>query len=497
MAWHRAVGAGGCFHSLAGIEMKMAGNTAFKPGLASDRANKNPSTQFDLAQVSWIRPLIESRWPLFLARTITLGGFVFTILVGLFGTPVGSHNFAIIFVWIAWWSALKLAFIPLGGRSWCSVCPLPMPGEWLQRGGLIAKAQKRLGFGLRWPKRLRGYGLQAGLFLLIGLFSALTLTDGRVTAWILLGLILLAAAMSLVFERRAFCSYICPIGGFTGIFATTAPVELRVKDRAICAAHKEKTCYIECPWGVYPLALTDNAACGLCMECLRVCPQDNISLNLRPFGTDLAASGRKHRLDEAFMALVMLGCALSFAAVFTGPWGWLKNAAFQIGSLHWLGYVLGFLVLNLLVLPATYSLAIWLSMRNDAARKRNWRQEIADKSPMLVPLGLFAWIAFTISFALPKLNYVAAVLSDPLNLGWRLMGEVPQVANADVLGLAPPLQITALMVGLVASTRWIMQRSTAGKPAEAPDSKKTLRVAAPMALFCLAYTIIMLVLLVG
>jgi hypothetical protein len=71
---------------------------------------------------------------------VTLAGFVFTILVGLFGSPVGSHNFAIIFVWLAWWTALKLVFIPLGGRSWCSVCPLPMPG-WLQRGGLVSRSQ--------------------------------------------------------------------------------------------------------------------------------------------------------------------------------------------------------------------------------------------------------------------------------------------------------------------------------------------------------------------
>ncbi len=197
----------------------------------------------DLARIAWIRPWLQNRWPQFLARALTLAGFVFTILAGLFGTPVGSHNFAIIFVWIAWWTALKLAFIPFGGRSWCSVCPIPMPGEWLQQGGIMERAGQRRGQGLRWPNRLRGPWLQSAGFLLIGLFSAVTLTDPRVTAWVLLGLFALAIGMSLVFERRAFCSYICPIGGFTGIYAQTAPVEVRVKDTSICAAHAEKTCY--------------------------------------------------------------------------------------------------------------------------------------------------------------------------------------------------------------------------------------------------------------
>ena len=84
---------------------------------------------------------MQSRWPQFLVRALTLAGFVFTIAAGLFGSAVGSHNFAIIFVWIAWWTALKLVFIPFGGRSWCSICPIPLPGEWLQQGGILSKGR--------------------------------------------------------------------------------------------------------------------------------------------------------------------------------------------------------------------------------------------------------------------------------------------------------------------------------------------------------------------
>ena len=59
----------------------------------------------------------------------------------------------------------------------------------------------------------------------------------------------------------------------------------------------------------------------------------------------------------------MLGSALAFAAVFIGPWGWLKSAAFAIGSLAWLVYALGFLTLNLLVLPGLFSLAVWAGQK--------------------------------------------------------------------------------------------------------------------------------------
>ena len=445
--------------------------------------------RIDLVRIPWLRPILESRWPQFLLRALTLAGFVFVIMAGLFGSRVGSHNFAIIFVWIAWWTALKLAFIPLGGRSWCSVCPIPLPGDWLQQGGILEKGRRRFGLNLRWPRRLSGSWLQSGGFLLIGLFSALTLTDPRITAWVLLGLFGLAIGMSLVFERRAFCSYVCPIGGFSGIYAKTAPVEVRVIEHGICAAHSEKTCYQNCPWGLYPLALRDSAQCGLCMECLRTCPKDNIAVNLRPFGSDLGKTRQTNHLDEAFLALVMLGSALAFSAVFTGPWGSLKSAAFTIGSPAWLLYVLGFLALNLVVMPGSFTLAVWAGQKWSGKQFR-LRRAIANQAQVLLPLGLFAWIAFTISFAFPKLNYILFVLSDPLGWGWNLLGTANTAWSPDVSGFSPILQVGILLVGLFWSANVAMRISRDGNK---PDFRQSL----PVLAFCLVFSLAMLWLLIG
>jgi hypothetical protein len=326
------------------------------------------TTRLDLTRSPRTLALLRSRWAQFLLRAITLAGFIFTILAGLIGSVVGSHNFAIIFVWIAWWTALKLAFIPFGGRSWCSICPIPMPGEWLQNGGILQpRGRAGIGLGKRWPKSLRGTWMQAGGFLLIGLFGALTLTSAKITAIVLLFILVLALVLSLVFERRSFCNYLCPIGGFTGLYAQAGPVELRVKDADICAAHSEKPCYTACPWGQYPLALKSSANCGLCMECLRVCPSDNIAVNLRPWGSDLGPK-TKHRLDEAFLGLVMLASALVDSAVFLGPWGQLKSAAYNIGSPDWFLFAGVFLVIALGVLPGLYTASAWLADHLGSAR---------------------------------------------------------------------------------------------------------------------------------
>jgi len=440
--------------------------------------------RLNLYRIPWLRPLLASRWPQFLVRLLALAGFVFAIAAGLFGSIVGSHNFAIIFVWIAWWSAFKLVFIPFGGRSWCSICPIPLAGDWLQQGDILSKG-RGLGLKLRWPKRLKGSWLQSSAFLLIGLFSALTLTDPRLTGWVFVALFGLAMGMSLVFERRAFCSYICPIGGFSGIYAQTAPLELRVIDTAICATHVDKACYRACPWGLYPVALRDNAACGLCLECLRACPRDNLALNLRPFGTDIGIPRTANRLDEAFLALVMLGSVLAFAALFVGPWGWLKSAAFGIGSLKWMGYSAGFLALNLLVLPGLFSLAVWAGQKF-SPKKLPLSREIANQSQALLPLGLFAWIAFTISFALPKLGYILGVLNDPFGWGWRLLGAGYTIWSPDVSGFSPVLQVILLLIGLFWSAN--VSRRLA-------DSD--FRRAGPILAFCLAFSLGMFWSLIG
>jgi hypothetical protein len=402
-------------------------------------------TRIDITRFSWADRLLRSRWPQFLLRAVTLAGFIFTILAGLLGSVVGSHNFAIIFVWIAWWTALKLIFIPFGGRSWCSICPIPMPGEWLQRGGILQPG-KSLGAGKGWPKVLRGSWLQAGGFLLIGLFSAVTLTSAKVTAVVLLSIILLALVLSLVFEKRSFCNYLCPIGGFTGLYAQAGPLEVRIKNIAVCASHTEKTCYDNCLWGQYPVTLKSSAACGLCMECLRVCPKNNIAVNLRPWGSDLGPQTKLH-LDESFLGLVMLASALIDSAVFLGPWGQLKLAAYSIGSEPWLLFAGSFLGIALGVLPGLYFLAVW-SGQKLAGTKIALRQALAQQGQALIPLGLLAWIAFTISFAFTKFAYVLPVLSDPFGWGWNLFGTAGTAWIGENTTFSLYLQVMLLAIGL-------------------------------------------------
>jgi NAD-dependent dihydropyrimidine dehydrogenase PreA subunit len=247
------------------------------------------------------------------------------------------------------------------------------------------------------------------------------------------------------------------------LYAQAGPVEVRVKDADVCAGHSEKTCYNACPWGQYPLALKSSANCGLCMECLRVCPMDNIAVNLRPWGSDLGPK-TKHRLDEAFLGLVMLASALVDSAVFLGPWGQLKSAAYAIGSLPWFLFSGVFLVAALGVLPGVYAAAVWTASRMGAS-KTTLQSALAHYSQVLVPLGLMAWIAFTISFAFTKFSYVLPVVSDPLGWGWNLFGMTGKawVGQTSVASLL--LQVALLAAGLFWASRVARRITTSGRQA--------------------------------
>lgn len=453
--------------------------------------------RYDLLQIPFMKTMLRSRWPQFLFTAAALGGFVFAVAAGFLGTPVGSRNFAIIFVWIAWWALLMLGAVPLLGRGWCSICPIPAPGEWLQRGAVLGPGgQNGLGLNRRWPRRLRNIWAQNLGFTLVALFSSVVLTQPAITAIVLGAFLFIALGASLVFERRAFCRYLCPVGGFIGLYSQAAPVEVRVKDRAVCAGHTEKTCYTGneagygCPWQVFPGGLTKNTFCGTCMECLRTCPHDNIAINIRPFGADLAVkSGRK--LDEAYKAFIMLGSAMVYAAVLLGPWGALKSAAYPIGSLDWLVYAASFLLVVLGLIPGLFYLAVWLGTRL-AGSGRAMRGEFTRLAYACIPLGLAAWMAFSLSFVFTNLSYLWPALSDPLGWGWNLFGTAGVGWTPYLTQVVPGLQVMLLTIGLV----WA-SRTAQGIAAEALPGRLARRQAVPVIGFCLAITIAMLVLLVG
>ncbi len=438
------------------------------------RAPADPAAHWDLTRLPAIRALLRQRSLNWVLATVALLGFLLAVVTGLRGTGAGSANFGIVFVWIVWWGLLMGVFIPLGGRLWCLIGPIPAPGEWLQRAALVDPPARHLSadsppigqrptYGRvrlprewRWPKPLRGIWVQNASFLLVALFSTLILTRPAVTAWLLILFLAAGIGLALLFERRTFCRYLCPVGGFIGLYSLIAPVELRVRDPRVCQAHKTKDCYLGngagygCPWLEQPWKMDRNAYCGLCGECLRTCTEDNVRLSLRLPGADLLVA-HGWRLDEAYKAFIMLACAAIYPAVLLGPWGWLKAWADLQGLAGFALYALAFLLLNLVGVPALHlgaaALTRWVSGLEEVPLQRLF---VALAYP-LIPLGLAAWMAFTLSLVFANLSYVLPALSDPFGWGWNLLGIRSVAWHPWLSGWVPDIQMVLLIVGLIAA----------------------------------------------
>jgi len=424
--------------------------------------------KIELTRSPLLKNALKSRYPQLAVFIVMLVGYIFAILAGLIGTPVGSHNFSIVFVWIAWWAILILVAVPFFGRGWCVVCPIPLPGEWLQRGAVLAPTGKKPKWlNLRVPKMFRNIWLQNISFLFLALFSSVLLTSPKITGIVLAAMLFAAIGLSTVFERRAFCRYLCPVGGFIGIYSQTAPIELRIKDKQVCANCKDKPCYngssagYGCPWDVFPGGLSKNTYCGLCMECIRTCPYDNIAVNLRPFSADLTKPST--RMDEAFKAFIMLGSSMIYAGVLLGPWGVLKDAAYNVGSSAWAWYAIVFLAFIFGILPGAFTLGIL-----DRSNSIPLKQRFASLSTALIPLGLMFWVAFSLSFVLTNASYILAALSDPLGLGWNLFGTANIAWQPMLTTLLSPLQTLALVGGLIWSARTAQKASNEVKVSAIP-----------------------------
>jgi ferredoxin len=436
--------------------------------------------KIELTRKPSIKSALKSRYPQLAVFIVMLVGYIFAILAGLIGTPVGSHNFSIVFVWIAWWAILILVAVPFFGRGWCAVCPIPLPGEWLQRGAVLNPPYKRPKWlNLRVPKMFRNIWLQNISFLLLALFSSVLLTTPNITGIVLATMLFAAIGLSTIFERRAFCRYLCPVGGFIGLYSQTAPIELRIKDKQVCVTCEGKPCYngssvgYGCPWDVFPGGLAKNTYCGLCMECIRTCPHDNIAINLRPFSADLAKPST--RMDEAFKAFIMLGSAMIYAGVLLGPWGAFKDAAYNVGTSAWFMYAFIFLSIIFVILPGLFTIGI-LQSKNTLP----FKQRFASLTTALIPLGLMFWVAFSLSFVLTNASYILAALSDPLGLGWNLFGTANTAWQPMLTSILAPAQTLALVGGLSWSAR------TAQKAA---NEIKTSSM--PVIVFCFITTVVM------
>ncbi|GLC68372.1 hypothetical protein PLESTF_000684000 [Pleodorina starrii] len=267
------------------------------------------------------RLLRSSLWPTDINFKFT--AYVYPVIVALllWGPPDRLHNPALAVFWDYWWPLVFVSF-PLLGRVWCAVCPFMIFGELAQTWRTSpAGGGARL---LKWPREAAE---RFGPPFLFSLFAAILVWEevwdlphsAALSGWLLLLITAGAVACSLVFERRLWCRYLCPIGGMNGLMAKLSMTEVRARQGVCSGECSTYHCYkggcatppdgldsTGCPLYSHPAQLTDNRNCTNCMECLKACPNGSVEFRLRLPGTDLW-SGHIASAGEVSLMFMLMG----------------------------------------------------------------------------------------------------------------------------------------------------------------------------------------------
>ncbi|MGB2689325.1 MAG: sigma 54-interacting transcriptional regulator, partial [Desulfobacterales bacterium] len=256
--------------------------------------------RFNLLRLDRVRQLfLSSAFPN-AAQLITAFFFVLIIYLGFFGSQKPGANISLELTWGLWEPLVILSCI-LAARIWCAVCPV---------GALSSLISHKYSLKRKIPSFIRNYGgylAAAGLGLIFLSEVVFNMPSSpRATAMLFLSIFFPAVILALVYQRRIWCRFLCPLGKLIGFLSRCSPLELRANYNICNNDCRDHSCYVGndyqagCPVFEAPFVLRNNQECILCGDCIKSCPHQSPILNLRVPGQELWT----FRKPDSIMALL-------------------------------------------------------------------------------------------------------------------------------------------------------------------------------------------------
>jgi len=426
------------------------------------------------AVLGWRHLRVTAQWLM-----LAVAGVI--VLHGLVGPQLAPKNLATILTWVHY-RGLLVAVLVLGGNFFCGACPLV----------LVRNAVRRFVQPVRrFPRRLRNKWLSIGLLVsMLFAYEAFDLWSApAATAGLILAYFAAAVLVDVVFERAAFCKYVCPIGQFSFVASTVSPLEVTMREPEVCAScttadcvggrrserEPEKIVRRGCELDLYLPTKVGNLDCTFCLDCVHACPHDNVALAARMPADELVADpvrsslGRlSRRRDLSVLVLVFAFGALLNAFGMVSPvyafQRWLAGVLATDSEVLVLGalFTLGLVVEPLLWLGLTGFVALRLARSSQGVARHVARFAFA-----FAPIGVGVWAAhyaFHLLTGLWTFVPVAqrAARETGLELGEPMWGRgglteaavLPIETGLLVLGLAGSLAVAAGLARRDFGDRW-------------------------------------------
>jgi hypothetical protein len=424
------------------------------------------STSRDVLKNSpFLRKIISSRWPQTILVIFSMMMIYVVLLTTLFGTKVSGRNLGVLLMWAIWLFVLVAILTPFLGRIWCTMCPLPFFGDWLQRRSFFTPLKGKTkeynnwcsGLFLKWPARLKNDWLKLVVFLILTTFSTTLVANPMVSGIAVIILVLAPTLMSLFWENRAFCRYICPVSAFVGPFSRMSPIALRSKSQQVCDNCKPHYCQKgspkgwACPYGLNVGEIRENQDCGLCLECTRSCLYNNVTIYKRPFFPELGT----RTFSEAWLTMAVFSLSIVYSILYEGTWSEVRNYVNILDKQNWglfALYTLFIWTLALILVPGLVYLLSGTAVKLSGI-KRSTTDVFLASTGALLPLGLMLWIAFVIPMLFVNITFIAQSFSDPFGWGWDFFGTANIPWHQLFPRLVPWIQALLILTGLGYSLR--------------------------------------------
>ncbi len=374
-------------------------------------------------------------------------GFILLVAVGLlFLGPAAAHaNAGLTISWAIGWPLMFFSFFFLA-RTWCSVCTLAMPGMLLQN---IFKPRKKTP---RFIKNNSGW-IMGVLCVLVFWVEIVWYAYNKpiLTGCIILTITVGSIVFSLMYTRRAWCRYLCPLGAVNAIFAMPSILELR-SNRHVCLNKcQEHACFggaadnAGCPMFRHPYLVDNNRDCIFCADCIKNCDNRSIQLNLRLAPQELW-SIQNPRLADSLLIVALGAIFFPFAMHLRFEETVRQLVALFVPQSVTIPYELsGSLVFFSLV--GTFILIYYCVVY---AQSRYTGMEFKKLLPLLgygvIPLVLGSYMAIHLKFFVNGAGSIIPQMSNMMGssvsyTGWQIM-------SGDSLFV---LQVIAMLGGLLAS----------------------------------------------
>ncbi|OYP31636.1 4Fe-4S binding protein [Rhodopirellula sp. MGV] len=462
-------------------------------------------TSFDLLAVPLLGGILRRPGSRLLVQIPVLFVSLVMIAHAFWGPQLAPKNLAALLTWVHFRGLVVLVLL-LGGNFFCMGCPFMLPRE---------LARKLHSPRWQWPKKLRNKWPAITLF--VGVLFAYELFDLFANPWwtgvLIVSYFAIALLVDSLFQRASFCKFVCPIGQFNFLGASLSPLEVAVRDTAVCDGCVTKDCIKGtanphsqtglpvvqrgCELDLFQPRKSGNLDCTFCMDCVYACPEDNIGVFARMPGEELTTVGPKsgmgiieRRGDFSALAVAFTFGALLNAFAMISPVYALENSIASATGLtvEW-PILSAIFALFLIIEPAVLLGVTAFATQRVAGFNEGITAQVKRLAPSLIPIGFGVWLAHYAFHFLTGALTVVPVAQNAVrqsfgkawfgNPQWQLGGLPESVVYAIELGF--------LALGLIGSiaVAWTLLRQSSFPSQIKNVERVALQATAPWAVFYL------------